>query len=90
MTGGKELAAKLRGSDAGGIPWMVILDTDQKKLITSDGPDGNIGCPVQPAEVAHFMAMVEKTARNMTEADRTQVQKLLEANAERIRAARGR
>ena len=28
-----------------GIPWMVILDTDGKELISSDGPKGNIGYP---------------------------------------------
>lgn len=46
----------------GGIPWFFIMDGDGKVLITSDGPNGNIGCPYKDAEIAHFMRMVKTTS----------------------------
>ena len=64
MAGGKELAAKIRETDRGGIPWMAILDSEGNKLVTSDAPKtGNIGCPVQPEERAHFLQMIDKDKR---------------------------
>ena len=44
------------------MPWMVILDGDGKELITSVGPEGNVGCPVQPAEVDYFVTMIESSS----------------------------
>ena len=41
---------------------MVILDGDGKELITSVGPEGNVGCPVQPAEVDYFVTMIESSS----------------------------
>lgn len=61
MTHGKEVAARIRGKQRGGIPWMVILDGKGKTLITGDGPEGNIGCPVSAGERAHFIEMLQKT-----------------------------
>jgi len=66
MEHGETVAEKLRqGHAGGGIPWMVILDADGKELVTSDAPEGNIGCPVQPAEVSWFLQMIEKTAPDL-------------------------
>lgn len=65
MTGGKEVALRLRGTEKGGIPWMVILDAEGKALITSDGPDGNIGCPVEKSGRRHFMKMIGRTQQHM-------------------------
>ena len=65
--GGKELLARYRTPDRGGIPWFVILDTDGKPLIDSTGPDGNVGFPVQPQEIAYFRTMLEKGARKMSD-----------------------
>ena len=62
MVGGKKFAAKIRDNKPGGIPWFVMLDPQGNKLITSDGPDGNVGFPVQPNEVDHFINMIKKTA----------------------------
>lgn len=74
MTHGKKVAERLRGKDAkGGIPWMTILDENGARLITSDGPKGNIGCPVAAHEVDWFMQMLEKTASRMTEEDQAVV-----------------
>lgn len=64
MENGKETAMKLRGGEAGGIPWCVILDGNGKELANSDGPDGNVGCPITPEECAYFVSMIEKTVQN--------------------------
>ena len=74
MIGGKEFAAKIRDHQPGGIPWFVILDADGKKLITSDGPDGNVGFPIAPNEVEHFINMFQQTSTEKTTPE--QIQKL--------------
>ncbi len=79
MTGGAELAAELRGSKSGGIPWMVILAGDGAPQITSDGPKGNCGCPAAPHEIDHFLAMLDTTRQHMTEDDRTVLERELRA-----------
>lgn len=76
MEGGAEVAARLRGGATGGIPWMVFLDGSGKEVINSDGPNGNIGYPVQEAEIAHFVRMLE--AVNVSEEDRAEFAKLLD------------
>ena len=45
----------------------MITDGDGGELITGDSAKGNIGCPVQPHEVAHFVKMVKETARHLSE-----------------------
>ena len=62
---GAAVAARLRGGQSGGIPWMVITDSSGTELVTSDGPKGNIGCPVQPHEVAWFVKMLETTQQRL-------------------------
>ncbi len=67
---GAEVAMRLRGTDRGGIPWMLISDADGKQLVTADRPtdDGasNIGCPATEDEQAWFMTMIEKTHQHMS------------------------
>jgi thiol:disulfide interchange protein len=86
MKGGKEVSARMGAT--GGIPWMAILDPSGKKLITSDGPKGNVGFPYQPEEVAYFGTMLEKTATTMTEAERKTLEMSLNANREADEAKR--
>ena len=93
MTHGKELAKELRDGLGGGIPWSVFLAKDGSQLITGDaqGPGkGNIGFPVQPQEVDHFMVMLEKVQNRMTDADLATIKSALVGNAEKIQAARER
>ena len=47
---GQQVMRRVRTSNDGGIPWMAILDSTGKVLITSDGPKGNIGYPNKPGE----------------------------------------
>lgn len=85
MTGGKEVARRLRGTDDGGIPWMVILDAQGVTLITSDGPNGNCGYPVLPQEVEHFIAMLKATATRMSADELAQIEQSLNRRAEPYR-----
>jgi hypothetical protein len=64
MEQGDEVAQRLRGDRRGGIPWITILDGNGTELVTSDGPNGNIGCPITEAECAHFITMLEKTMQH--------------------------
>jgi hypothetical protein len=43
----------------------VITDEYGKELISSDGPEGNCGCPVAPHEVEWFLTMIRRTARTL-------------------------
>ncbi len=66
---GEEVIKKLRPKAEGGIPWVAILDADGKPLITSDGPEGNMGYPAQPKEAEHFEKMLRTTARHLSDAE---------------------
>lgn len=86
MPGGKEVQQRLRGSEAGGIPWCVILDAEGTEIITADGPEGNIGCPVQPAEISHFLVMLRTARKHLTDTDLDFIQRELERFARKIKA----
>jgi hypothetical protein len=90
MTHGKEVAARIRGEQQGGIPWMVILDGKGKKLITGDGPEGNIGCPVSTGERAHFIEMLQKTRNLLDESQMAIITAQLQLFADKITASRKR
>lgn len=69
MPGASELFERYC-SKPGGIPWFAIVDPETgRAVITSDGPKGNVGFPAAPEEIEHFVAMLKKTARKLTEAD---------------------
>jgi len=88
MKNGKEVAGRFRPSDKAGIPWFAFLAADGTTLATSDGPDGNIGYPVQPAEIEHFLSMLKKTTRRVSADQVGRIEKLLRAAAESIPADR--
>lgn len=80
--GAAKVIAELRGKQRdGGIPWMTVLDPTGKELVTSDGPGGNIGCPVQPPEVAWFRTMLERSRQRLTDADLDTIERANEAFA---------
>ena len=82
---GDAVAKRLRGERRGGIPWMVILDADGKELVSSDAPSGNIGCPVQPEEVAWFAEMLRRSTTRLDDDDVAGIQAELEAYAKALR-----
>jgi len=68
MLHGEQVAARLQPAGTDGIPWMVILDASGKTVATSIGPEGNIGYPYQPGEIAHFISMLRSTRSRLTDA----------------------
>jgi hypothetical protein len=82
---GPEVALQLRGTDQGGIPWIVITDATGKEIVNSDGPGGNIGCPVTEEERGWFMTMLEKSTRRLAPADLDVLRKSLAKYAETLK-----
>ena len=82
---GEKVAKTLRGDRQGGIPWMVITDADGAELISSDGPQGNVGCPVMPHETEWFLEMLGRTRQNLTDEQLAQVSAALEIFAKPYR-----
>jgi hypothetical protein len=68
-TGAMEIMKELRGDAEGGIPWMVILDSQGNKLATSNIPESgaNIGFPSEPEAQVHFANMLKATRQRMTD-----------------------
>ena len=85
MKNGEAVAGRLRSDTSGGIPWMAILDSSGQELITSDGPNGNIGYPVMPAEIDHFMNMLRITRKKLSDDQLQQIASALEENAKQYR-----
>lgn len=77
MTNGKVVAALLRQGKGGGIPWIVIMTPKLVPVVTSDGPKGNVGCPITEAEVAHFVHMLRTSRRTLTDDEVTALNKAL-------------
>ena len=72
MTGGKNIDEKYRGDRSGGIPFFVIVDKSGEKL--ADGFDAagqNVGFPVTPPEVEHFMKVMKEHAGGLSETELT-------------------
>ena len=84
MAGGKAVAKDLRASEEGGIPWMVVLDAGGKKVVDSDGPEGNVGYPAEPAEIAWFAEMLGKAARRITREEIRTLEGVLKERAEKL------
>lgn len=58
MTGASEVFERYHPAKGGGIPWMVVLDAKGNAVVTSDGPEGNIGFPATDGEIAYFGTML--------------------------------
>ena len=83
MTNGREVAGRLGKPEKGGIPWLVILDATGEKLITSDGPKGNIGYPFEPHEIEYFLTMLKSTAKGLGEERLAEVEAALNEAAKK-------
>lgn len=83
MENGKEVADKLNPEkDYGGIPWFVVLDAKGKTIANSFGPEGNIGYPYQPNEIAHFMKVIRETRQKLTDEKLSELEAALNAYRE--------
>jgi hypothetical protein len=53
-----------------GLPWFAFLDGDAKPIVLSNNrPQGNVGHPFQPEEVAFFKTMLQTAKKHLTDAD---------------------
>ena len=85
MVGGKELESKFGMPKNSGIPWFVILDpATGKSLADATGPKGNIGFPAEPDEIEHFVTMLQKTHKNLSESDIAALKASLEKPADKV------
>jgi protocatechuate 3,4-dioxygenase beta subunit len=84
LDGAFEIMKELRDGGPGGIPWFAILDSDGKKLVTSNKPrdDQNIGFPSSPSGREHFGRMFKETSERITEADVDSLLAALEQQAD--------
>jgi hypothetical protein len=82
MQHGGEVAKRLRGDRSGGIPWITIVNGDATELVTSDGPNGNIGCPITEDECAWFVKMIERTIQHAPDGRVAEIAKALDAYAQ--------
>ena len=88
MEGGQDVMDALKKDRQGGLPWMVVLDGDGKELVTSNDPDGtNVGCPVTPEEIVHFVNMI-KLSSDATEDELSAINDAMQANSKKINEAR--
>ena len=85
MEHGGDVARSLRRKQTGGIPWITILDGEGKELITSDGPDGNIGCPIAEKECAYFVSMIARTIQHAPHDRVAEIAEALDAFAHKRR-----
>ena len=67
MVHGEQLSKHLINGRDGGLPWTVILDKDAKEIACSVGSTGNVGYPVSPAEVGHFIEMIRLSSEKSPE-----------------------
>jgi hypothetical protein len=76
---GVEIAKRIV-SDRGrfGVPFHAIFDADEKLLIDSDGPTGNIGHPSGFEGLQHLQIMFEESRTNLSDAQIKQVVATLE------------
>lgn len=81
MIRGKEIAGRLRKETSQGIPWLAILDAEGTPVVTSDGPSGNIGYPMQPKEIEHFLAMLRQTRQKTTDEQLDEIERQLRSYA---------
>jgi thiol:disulfide interchange protein len=95
MRDAKPVCARRGLKTDAGLPWLAILAADGKLLATSEAPatsgstGGNIGYPVKPEEIAHFMQMLEKTQRHLDAAQRDLVRNRLTDRAKELESPGG-
>jgi hypothetical protein len=63
---------------------MAVLSREGEVRTTSDGPEGNVGCPIEPHEIEHFLKMLDSTKRRLTVDDLAAVRRSLEELAKSL------
>ncbi|XZE20837.1 thioredoxin family protein [Pirellulaceae bacterium SH449] len=70
---GMEIAKEITGDKPFGVPFFAFYDADQKLLIDSVGPTGNIGSISGYEGKRHFRRMLQKVRQTLSEAEIEQV-----------------
>jgi hypothetical protein len=70
---GGPVAERLTLGKSHGIPFHAIFDSNEKMLIDSAGPSGNIGMPGGDEGKSHLRKMLLQTRRNLTDAEINQL-----------------
>ena len=83
MEGGNDLLNELKKDRSGGIPWMTILNGEGQEIVSSVGPQGNIGCPVKSFEIEHFVDMIKQSTK-ASEEQLTAIHDALKVNAKKL------
>jgi hypothetical protein len=84
MAHGQSVADELGKPRTSGIPWLVIVNKAGEKLITSDGPEGNVGYPFELHEIKHFLHMLKTTSPRMTGERLAAIETALNENAKKL------
>jgi thiol:disulfide interchange protein len=85
MTNAKDVAARFRKEQKGGIPWLAVLDADGKVVETSDASGENFGYPGAPEEISSFLDMLRKGAKKLTTADFQKIEDALKEAAAKLK-----
>lgn len=72
MENGEALMTELAKGRQGGLPWIVILNGEGEEIISSVGPEGNVGCPATASEIEHFVTMI-RTSSDASDANLKQI-----------------
>ena len=83
MEGGEAIFDSLKKGRSGGMPWMVVLDGEGKEVVSSVGPEGNVGCPVSDGEIEHFVHMV-KVSTDASDEHLAKITDAMKANAKKL------
>jgi thiol-disulfide isomerase/thioredoxin len=80
MSAGQDVSDRFRKTETG-IPWIVILDEHGDPLVNSESPEGNIGYPVKPHEIAYFIEMLKTSAPDISSERLADIERTLQENA---------
>lgn len=87
---GKAVMARYRPESSGGIPWFAILGQDGEAIATSEGPNGNLGCPWTDEEIAAFGELLGTATVKLGEEEIAVLTSGLVSMREEIEKARGK
>lgn len=83
MTGGEAVYQRIR-KEGQGIPWFAILNASGETVATSDAPNGNIGFPISPDGIDHFMGMVNTASKQLSSEEKGRIKTALQQEANGI------
>ena len=85
MEHAEDIVKRYQVSERGGLPWFVVIDAQGSSLSTSFGPKGNVGYPVEPFEIAHFVELLTKTKKQLTNEDIRKIETALMTAAKELK-----